>query len=36
VNEEAVKDFAAQNGLRISEFHKISPTIEDAFIKFLS
>jgi ABC-type multidrug transport system ATPase subunit len=36
VNEEAVKDFAAQNGLRISDFHKISPTIEDAFIKFLS
>lgn len=35
-NEEAVKEFIIQNGLRTSEFRKISPTIEDAFIKFLS
>ena len=35
-NEEEVKEFAEKNGLRDVEFKKISPTIEDAFIKFLS
>ena len=35
-NENAVIDFATQHGLHEVEFRKISPTIEDAFIKFLS
>jgi len=35
-NEEEVREFAEKNGLRDVEFKKISPTIEDAFIKFLS
>ncbi|MFI5134881.1 MAG: ABC transporter ATP-binding protein [Chitinophagales bacterium] len=35
-NENEVTDFAMKNGLHEVEFKKISPTIEDAFIKFLS
>jgi len=35
-SENEVKDFAVKNGIHHVEFKKISPTIEDAFIKFLS
>lgn len=35
-SENAVVDFATQHGLKGVEFKKISPTIEDTFIKFLS
>jgi len=35
-NEDAVTDFAVQHGLQDVELRRISPTIEDAFIKFLS
>ena len=35
-SENVMIDFATQHGLHDVEFRKISPTIEDAFIKFLS
>jgi len=35
-NENEVTEFATQHGLQNVEFKRISPTIEDAFIKFLS
>ena len=36
INENEVTDFAARQGIALTEFRKISPTIEDAFIRFLS
>jgi ABC-type multidrug transport system ATPase subunit len=35
-NENTITDYAMQHGLRDVTFGKIAPTIEDAFIKFLS
>jgi ABC-2 type transport system ATP-binding protein len=35
-DENEVTEYAIQNGLHNVEFKRISPTIEDAFIKFLS